>query len=159
MMQDQFDAQRALMEKQQAMQTSIHNRIEQISKMQSVPEGQRFSLPGTSRFLAAIDPFAQMKSDVQQGLAPTNFNWFEVSTSNTEGFFGYETSLANDSTGNPLKDSDGNYVHVADRSKNIFVRGYTKPVSMGEMIRIKVRAGETKTMNGLQVGEYIFVDP
>lgn len=157
--QEQRDAQKAEADQRMAMGASIAAIVDQIAALSNTPEGQQFVMLAASPFLEGIDPRSKRQPRIIKGNTR-----FEVVSTTPEGFFGYEmkvdkTTEAVDGkpAGWPKQDADGNNIYVADSTKNVFVRGYTKSVRMGDVLRIKVTPGEVKEMNGVKLQEYIFV--
>lgn len=168
LMQDQSKISMDLQRLKRETSAGIKAIVAQISALEKTPEGQQFAMPLTSAFLGKIDPFsarvnAATVAGVPLAVAP-EFKRFEVVNTTADGFYGYETKLdinteqnGDQPPGSTKKDAEGNYVHIAETSKSVFVRGYTKPASMGDIVRIKVSRGEKKVVNGVEVREYVVV--
>lgn len=151
-----------------ATHDAVEAQIAQLSALEGAPEGQAFAMPPTSAFLTAllsVDRLPGMPSNPGTGIGrQPEFHYYEVVTTSPEGFYGYATKLdlyteqtGDHPAGSAKMDARGNYIHIRDPSKNIFIRGYTKPAAMGDIIRIQTIPGETKVVNGVQVHEYTYV--
>ncbi len=165
LMQDQSKISMELSKLKDATSDNIKSYVAQISELASTPEGQQFAMPEDSALLEVLSPRGMRGGRVDRlaPLPPSNTR-FEVASATPEGFYGYLMKIDKNTEqngdrppGSDKVDEDGNYIFVADRTKTVFVRGYTKPLSLGDVIRIPVTRGEAKVVNGAQMREYVFV--
>jgi len=141
---------------QGVIKDSIKKRIVGLIAIENTSEGQQFSMPRDSKLYASLQsPTLPGLGDRPQAVSSTPF---EVASSIPEGFFAYRMRVKNGPDGASLKDSESNYILEADRAKTVFVSGYTKPVSLGESLRLKVQMNGQKVINGKPYTEYVVVE-
>jgi hypothetical protein len=113
-------------------------------------------MPRDSKLYASLQsPMLPGLGDKSQAVSSTPF---EVASFIPEGVFAYRMPVKKGPDGASLKDSEGNYVLESDRAKTVFVSGYTKPVSLGESLRLKVQMNGQKLINGKPYTEYVVVE-
>lgn len=168
LMQDQAKIGANLQKLREDTSAGIKAIVAQISALEETPEGQQFAMPSTSALLGKLDPFsAPVSATTAAGGVPSpqwHYVSFEVSYANPDGFYGYamvpdinKEQNGDQPPGSRKTDEKGGYVYVVNRAETVFVRGYTKPVSMGDILRIKVSQGAKKMVNGVEVQDYVVV--
>lgn len=131
------------LQKQTEIEASIKKRLAAIDAQIETPLGRQFLLPADSPIVVALRPPLSLDP------RPGSYQRFEVISIAEDGFLAYLLKALPPQTG--TRDP----AFAADRSETFIVRGYTKPVTMGERLRIRVVPGETITIQGMSVKEFI----
>lgn len=131
------------LQKQTEIEASIKKRLAAINAQIETPLGQQFLLPADSQIVVALRP------PILLDPRPGSYQRFEVISITADGFLGYLLKAL------PPQSGTRDPAFAADRSETFIVRGYTKPVTMGERLRIRVVPGATVTIDGMSVKEFI----
>lgn len=136
------------------LQKGIQTKMETLRQFADTPEGRAFSLPSTSPLYAGLSRFIP-KPPGQDAPKPMRF---EVVSVEEGGIVAYrQFTESKYQKGKPFFiDNNGpEQVFETDRSKSVYLTGYTGVAAMGDVLRVKARPGQGKQVGAMMLEEFV----